>query len=90
MKHSMYLKTIYFKKLMEKFEVAVMERRKNETLNLYDELDGLNKSPQGNGFQGLLSARTIQTQHNRTISKINESIRFQHSQLAQRRNNSTM
>ena len=76
MKHSMYLKTVYFKKLMDKFEVAVMERRKNETLNLYEDYEALNKSPQDNGFGGLLSARTIQTQHNRTISKINESVKF--------------
>ena len=45
MKHSMNLKTIYFKKLVEKFEVAVMERRKNETLILYEDLEALNKSP---------------------------------------------
>ena len=45
MKHSMHLKTIYFKKLVERFEVAVMERRKNETLIDYEELELLNKSP---------------------------------------------
>ena len=87
MNQSVYLKTVYFKKLVKKFEEAVLERRKNETMILYADLETLNKSPQGNG---LFSARTIQTQHNRTISKINESIRYQHSQLTQRRNNTTL
>ena len=87
MNQSVYLKTTYFKKLIAKFEEAVSERRKTETETLYADLEALNKSPQGSG---MFSARTVQTQHNRTISKINESIRYQHSQLPERRNNTTL
>ena len=44
MNHSMLLKTIYFRKLMGKFEETVVERRKNETMVIYADLEALNKS----------------------------------------------
>ena len=61
MKNSMSLKIKFFKKFVTQFEKTVTERRKNETLSLGEELEGLNRSPNGKELhlQGLMSARTI-------------------------------
>ena len=74
----------FFRKFVAQFEKAVLERRKNETLNLAEDLEGINRSP------GLLSARTQEPRHNKTITKINDSFRFQNSQLPRQRMNSNL
>ena len=92
MKNSMSLKIKFFKKFVTQFEKTVTERRKNETLSLGEELEGLNRSPNGKELhlQGLMSARTIQPHHNQTISKINSSLRFQNSQIPHQRMKSNL
>ena len=60
----MTLKKKFFKKFVNSFEKAVVERRKNETLNLGEDYEGLSRSPVGKDLQALLSARTNQPRHN--------------------------
>ena len=61
MKNSMSLKIKFFKRFVTQFEKTVTERRKNETLSLGDELEGLNRSSNDKELhlQALMSARTI-------------------------------